>query len=286
MTRVWVLGGNGLVGEALKKIAGQELTFLSRAEFDLLNPPPKLPFAEGDTIVDLVPPPYPRDSVQIKPFEYHNQFTRPHCEFISKALKTGIKKYLFFGSGGTAYGIGKPGYLFKETDLTAPISAYGESKLMVEDFLLKEGNLHPCSIMIFRPSNIFNSHPTSPLQKGLIGIFKKRVESNMPLQIFGDLSIAKDYVSSEDVAVATMLALRKNISGIFNLGSGKVSSLGEIISAFERSLGRETKKEFLPGITNDVTWFGLDISKIQNELGFSPKVDVIKWIETNTSPQS
>lgn len=286
MTKVWVLGGNGLVGEALKKTAGEHLTFLTRAQLDLLSPPSQLPFAEGDTIVDLVPPPFTRNSVNVQPLEYHNQFTGPHCEFISKALQTGIKKYLFFGSGGTAYGNGKPGFFFKETDLTAPISTYGESKIMVEDFLLKQGKSHPCSIIIFRPSNIFNCHPASPLQKGLIGVFKKRIESNLPLQIFGDLSIAKDYVASKDVADAVMAAVTKDVSGIFNLGSGKVYSIGDIVAAFEKAWGREAQKEFLPGIPNDVTWFGLDIKKIQNELEFSPKIDVINWIETNTNPQS
>ncbi len=283
MTKVWVLGGNGLVGEALRKTAGAKLTFVFRDQLDLLNPPLQLPFAKGDTIIDLVPPPYPRESLNLKPSEYHEQFTRPHCEFISMALKSGIKKYIFFSSGGTAYGIGAQGKFFKETDPTAPISSYGESKIMVEDFLMKQGQSDPSSVVIFRPSNIFNSNPASPLQKGLIGIFKKKMESNLPLQIFGDLSIAKDYVSSEDVAEAVMLAVRKDVSGIFNLGSGKVYSLGDIIAAFERSWGREAKKEFLPRFPNDVLFFGLDISKIQNELEFSPKIDVIKWIETNTN---
>ncbi len=286
MTKVWVLGGNGLVGEALKKTAGEQLTFLSRAQFDLLRPPHNLPFGKGDIIVDLVPPPFPRESLHVQPSEYHNQFTEPHCDFISRALQTGIKKYLYFASGGTAYGIGGSGEFFKETDRLAPISAYGESKIIVEDHLLKQGQLYPCSIIIFRPSNIFNSDPASPLQKGLIGVFKKRMESNLPLQIFGDLSIAKDYVASEDVADVVMTAIRKDVNGIFNLGSGKVYTIGDIIAAFEKSWGRVAEKEFLPRVPNDVTWFGLDISKIQNELGFSPKIDVINWIETNTNPQS
>ena len=96
MTKVWVLGGNGLVGEALKKSAGEQLTFLARAQFDLLKPPLHLPFAKGDIIVDLVPPPFPRESLNILPSDYHDQFTKPHCEFVARAMQSGIKKYLFF----------------------------------------------------------------------------------------------------------------------------------------------------------------------------------------------
>lgn len=275
-TRCWVLGGTGLIGRAIQRLAATapelEFHFLGRREFDLKRTPTFAAARGGDLVVDLVPGLFPRDSEEMSAASYHDQFTSPHVELVRDLKYRGLKKFIYVSSGGTVYGHNPAKRPFKEDDPLAPVSRYGESKV-----LLERAAAAPNTI-ILRPSNVFSTDPGSGRPRGVVGTFMELVRQGKPLSIFGSLDIIKDYVSDRDLARMIILCLQAERSGIYNVGAGVPISLGQIVSAFEAAAQRPLPLEFRPSYGNDVTWFCLDSSKAMNELGFVPQDQVLEWI--------
>lgn len=275
MIKCWVLGGNGLVGQSLKDWSSSqkdiEYVFLSRSDFELGNKLPEI--KEGEIVVDLIPCPAPRVHPNMDRLEYHRQFTEPHLKMLEGLKQIKIKKLVFLSSGGTVYGKSKDNEIFKENHELKPISTYGESKLKQEQLVSTFK-----SFVILRPSNIFNSNINSKIQRGVIGTFLQKFRAHDKIEIFGNIEIEKDYISSKDMAQAIHLACLSPNNGIFNIGSGETTSLSEIINAFEKTFQYVIEKIEHPYFENDVLHFRLDISSARDKLGFGPKDKVVEWI--------
>lgn len=281
MKNIWVLGSNGLVGEALKKNSSNtndySFHFLERKDFEIGNTN-TVPFKEGDIVVDLVPSPFPREELNLTREEYHQRFTDKHLAFIELAIKSGLDKYIFLSSGGTIYGDNPNKVNFIETDQLNPVSFYGESKKIIEDFLIKITGTHHTNYTILRCSNIFNADAGSLKQTGLIGVYLNRFRNKQTIDVFGDEGISKDYIANSDVADAILSVLQKGNNEVFNIGTGKSYSITNIINAFEKSFNQKAVISYKASIRNDVKKFVLNSDKANGILNFKAKVDVIDWI--------
>jgi len=285
---IWILGGHGLIGEALKKVIHhQDMLFKvpTRAEFEL-GRSDHLVLSKNDFIIDLIPSPAPRIFPGLSYEEYHLRFIKPHLEFIQRSVRAGIKKYIYVSSGGSIYGRTDNQTPLTEKDILNPVSYYGMAKKLEEETLIYQSLANKSAFLILRPSNVFNSDTRSLRQTGLIGILKTKFENKEPIDLLGPVSIAKDYIANSDVAEAILSAIRSEHSGIYNIGSGRTYTIGEIVSAFEKSFQFVAIKNQRPMLDNDVPWFCLDTKKAHSELNFKAQVDVIHWIESNTNPQS
>lgn len=284
--KIWVLGGSGLLGNALKSLVDSQNSkwnFPTREQIDINVHNQILPFSQEDTVVDLVPPAYVRESQNLTNDEYHQRYTNPHLDFITRVCNSGVKKYIFVSSGGSVYGKKQNRIPFSESDNLNPISFYGESKMLQEKKLSAEASKNNVLYSILRPSNIFNENFESPIQKGLVGTMLKKIIVGEAVDIFGTTSIAKDYVASSDVAQAIFKSIDYNQNGIFNIGFGKTTSILEIIEAFEYRFKTKVSLNLKPFNNQDVDWFALDVSKAHSILDFKAKIDLIKCIGSNTN---
>jgi UDP-glucose 4-epimerase len=173
------------------------------------------------------------------------------------AQKTGAK--VIFTSSAAIYGnLG----ICKEDSECKPISQYGTSKLKAENFLKKE---LPESFIV-RPFNIYG-----PGGKSVINEFAKKIPNYKPVRIFGNGMQTRDYVFVDDVADALILGLAN--SGIFNVGTGRESSLLEIIDIFHTITKAKPEYKFELPNDKEIKRSRADISKIK-ELGWEPKTNL------------
>jgi UDP-glucose 4-epimerase len=96
-------------------------------------------------------------------------------------------------------------------------------------------------------------------------------------KIFGDGKTSMDFVFSEDIARANVLAARSDVSDeVFNVASGTETTLLGLLEALLRVTGRtEVEPEFLPErAVNPVPRRLADIGKAENKLGFRARVDL------------
>jgi len=109
-----------------------------------------------------------------------------------------------------------------------PISTYGFSKMEGEKlvFSFKEAGKIPRTVCL-RFFNVFGEGQ-NPAYAGVITKFAERITLNLPPVIYGDGEQTRDFISVNDVASAIMIAARSDISGTFNVATGRAVSIREL----------------------------------------------------------
>lgn len=185
----------------------------------------------------------------------------------------GIRRVVFFSSGGTVYG--NPETLpMREDHPLRPISSYGIVKVAVEHYLRMYGHLGRLDPLILRPSNPYGPRQSSAGGQGFIAAAIARARADEPLQIWGDGEVVRDYLYIDDLVDLAIRAAASDACGTFNAGSGDGHSLNTIRAAIERVAGRAMRVEHLPGRGFDVREVRLDISAARERFGWAPTVDL------------
>src|SRR3989344_8654740 len=131
-------------------------------------------------------------------------------------VKKKIKK-LIHSSSVTVYGKPKRRIAYERSPLN-PIIVYGVSKLTAEKYCRMFVKLHGLEITMLRYASVYGPGLT---QYTALPIFIEKAQKNDNIFLFGDGSRSQDYVYIDDVVEANILAAQKNITGTFNIGSGR-----------------------------------------------------------------
>jgi CDP-paratose 2-epimerase len=188
---------------------------------------------------------------------------------ILRVCKTAGTKYFCFASGNNVYGA-KKGIPFKETDAPAPESQnwYGVTKycgeLMVADIL--DGTMTAYSII--RIGDIYG-----PQQK--TGTLLKTVVENIinaqPQRLYGTGDRIRDYIYIDDVVEGLKHIMGRRMTGIYNLATGKGTSVSEIISTAEKISKCRENTVAVKVEKEDHSKVVLDVSKLE-EAGFKAQI--------------
>ena len=207
--------------------------------------------------------------------------------FLRAAVEAGIGQVVFISSGGTVYG--RPVSLpIKETHPTDPICSYGITKLSIEKYLAMFELLHGMGCVIFRVANLYGERQR-PGAQGAIAAFMQKVLKGLPIEIWGDGSVVRDYIHIQDLidVLAKGLEYRGN-HRVFNVGSGEGRSLNEVIESLRRVTGRPIECHYKESRSLDVPKSVLDIGLAKRELSWNPNVAFSdglertwKWFKAN-----
>lgn len=228
-----------------------------------------------------------------KPVEYYSNNLISTCNLLTLMKEFNVKK-LVFSSSATVYGVPDRVPL-KETDpVKSATNPYGETKVMIEriisDYCAADKSMNAVLLRYFNP---IGAHPS-----GLLGEDPNGIPNNlMPyicqvaigklkcLRVYGDDyptpdgSGIRDYIHVVDLAlghVATIKKLEENPGlVIYNLGTGKGTSVLEMISAFEKATGVKIPYEIVGRRAGDVAENYAECDKAKNELGWVAKYNVI-----------
>jgi UDP-glucose 4-epimerase len=112
-----------------------------------------------------------------------------------------------------------------------------------------------------------------------VAVFLGLVKEGKPLTIWGDGTITRDYIYIGDVVPMLIKALQaRTPSRVFNLGSGEGTSLHDLTTIIEAVTSRDVTVRYSEKRSIDVPTNVLDISRVQGELGFRPKVPLREGI--------
>ena len=132
----------------------------------------------------------------------------------------GVKKVVFFSSGGTVYGKAAACPLCEDTP-TDPITSYGIQKLTIEKLLFLYHHMYGFDYRIIRLANPYGPYQRPNGVLGAVTTFTYKALKHEPITVYGDGSVVRDFLYIDD-AVRGILNI---VSGdaqdrIFNLGSG------------------------------------------------------------------
>lgn len=178
----------------------------------------------------------------------------------------GVKRIVAASTGGAILGDVEPPV--HERMAPQPTSPYGASKLMLEGYLSAYSNSYALSTCALRFSNIYG--PRSFHKGSVVAHFYKQILDGEKLVVYGDGSQTRDYLFVSDLVQAIWIAAQSPAQGAFQLGSGKPTTLNQLLDAMRTVTGLDLDvvyQEFRAGEVRD-TW--CDISKARAGFGFDP----------------
>lgn len=241
-----------------------------------------------------------------KPLEYYSNNIIGTLTILEAMKKHGCKK-IVFSSSATVYGMNNP-VPYKEDYPTSATNPYGYTKVMIEQILLDLCNSDTeTGAMLLRYFNPIGAH-----ESGLIGEDPNGIPNNLlpyvaqvasgkleQLSVFGDDydtpdgTGVRDYIHVVDLARGHLSAvefiLKDTGAHAVNLGTGKGSSVLDIVNAFEKASGRKLNKKFAARRAGDIAVCYADTEKAKTMLRWQAEFDIEKmcadsWNFTQKNP--
>ena len=201
----------------------------------------------------------------------------PTLRLLELCRAAGVRRMVFASSGGTVYGI--PAEVpTPEGAPTAPLSAYGINKLMVEHYLGLYGRLHGLEHQVLRIANPYGPGQSPFRQQGVVAAMLHRALSGSAVEVWGGGGVTRDFIHVDDVATAFVAAaLYDGPHRVMNVGSGRGRSLDQVVADVAAAAGRPGLQVVRkPGRPADVPVSILDCGLIQRETGWQAQVG---WID-------
>ena len=212
-------------------------------------------------------------------FEVNARGTLNVCE-AARAVRAAV---VFASTGGALYGNGAP--LPTPEDFVArPLAPYGASKLAGEAYVSTWGRLHGLPNVVLRLGNVYGPRQNPHGEAGVVAIFSDRLLAAQGPVVYGHGRPTRDYVHAHDVSRAFVLAAEAGRPGTFNVGSGRETSVAEVLALLQEAAGTSLEAEERPLRPGELERSALDPGRIRADLGWKPEVtlraglaDTFRW---------
>ena len=227
-----------------------------------------------------------------KPIEYYHNNMENTLVLVDVMRNHGCKS-IIFSSSSTVYGDPDSLPLTEESPKKPATNPYGWTKWMIEQILTDLHTADPeWNVVLLRYFNPIGAHPS-----GLIGEDPKGIPNNLvpyvaqvavgklaAVQVYGndyptpDGTGVRDYIHVVDLARGHVAALnwmngREGVE-VFNLGTGKGSSVLEVVAAFSKACGKELPYVIRERRGGDIAANWCDASKAERMLGWKAQYDI------------
>ncbi len=226
-----------------------------------------------------------------KPLKYYENNVGGTINLLESMKKYGVKK-IIFSSSATVYG--DQGVAELTEDMTTGVgitNPYGETKHVIEEMLKDVAEAEPdLEVTILRYFNPIGAH-----KSGLIGEDPNDIPNNlMPiimkvstgeikeLMVYGDDydtpdgTGMRDYIHVVDLVKGHIAAIEKMEPGvsIYNLGTGKATSVLEMIAAFEKASGKKLPYKIVERRAGDLAEIYANPERATKELGWKAELTI------------
>jgi UDP-glucose 4-epimerase len=289
----------------IKKITGKDFKFYQTDMLDFDGMAKIFSENKIDAVIHFAGLKAVGESVS-KPLEYYHNNIAGTLELLRAMRQYGCKK-IVFSSSATVYGMNNP-VPYKEDYPTSATNPYGYTKVMIEQILKDICHADKeWSAVLLRYFNPIGAHSS-----GLIGEDPNGIPNNLfpyiaqvatgklpKLNVYGndyptpDGTGVRDYIHVVDLAKGHLCALdyamKHSGAEAVNLGTGKGSSVLEVVAAFEKACGKAIPKEFAPRRAGDIATCYADTSKAKELFGWSAKYNLDQmcadgWNFTKNNP--
>ena len=197
------------------------------------------------------------------------------------AMERAEVERLVFSSSAAVYGEPDENPV-RETTPQRPINPYGETKLYGEHLIRaaeRAGRVRAVSLRYFNVAGAARPELSDRVALNVIPMVIEKIVADEPPRIFGDDyptpdgTCIRDYVHVLDLAEAHLVALDaladgRALSPVYNIGTGRGSSVAEVIASVGRACGRPLAPAVHPRRPGDPAAIVADASRARDELGW------------------
>jgi UDP-glucose 4-epimerase len=199
-------------------------------------------------------------------------------ELFRACSEAGVRRVVFASTGGAIYG-DQDVRTFSEQSPTLPVSPYAIGKLAIENYLRYFRRKFGLDSISVRISNPYGPRQNPDKRQGVIPIFLRRLADGLPVTVYGDGSMVRDYVYVADVAAMVAdVATGDPRHDLYNLGSARGTSLGEIIHEIAAVTGRELDCRYEPAPSTYVDHVTLATERFEAEFASRPTTSLAEGI--------
>jgi UDP-glucose 4-epimerase len=282
---ITVFGGNGFIGSHVVDLllkAQHTVTVFGRSHERFRSPLPGVRYVLGDfddeekiakalqhteVVLHLITSTIPQTSNEEPVYDIQSNLINT-VKLLNQCVASGVKKVVYLSSGGTVYGIPTT-YPVTESHETNPICSYGIVKLAVEKYLHLYHHLYNLNYVVLRASNPYGERQDPSGRQGVISVFLGRALRHLPVTLWGDGNVVRDYVYVKDLARACVLSAHPDIKNtILNIGSSQGTSLNEILDIIQDITGDNIQIERKAPRALDVPKLILDAHRASEQLNW------------------
>ncbi|WP_163398561.1 UDP-glucose 4-epimerase GalE [Flavobacterium fluviatile] len=233
------------------------------------------------------------ESVQNPLLYYENNINS--LVYILQELQQKPEANFIFSSSCTVYGQAEKMPIAESTSIQPAMSPYGNTKQIGEEIITDVTKVSNLNAILLRYFNPIGAHPSNEIGELPLGvpqnlvpfITQTGVGLRKELSVYGndyptpDGTCVRDYIHVVDLAKAHVIAMQRLINKtnadkleIFNLGTGKGSSVLEVITAFEKASGQKLPYKIVERREGDVTEAYANTDKANNVLGWKTQLSL------------
>ncbi|RNA62147.1 UDP-glucose 4-epimerase GalE [Chryseobacterium nematophagum] len=238
---------------------------------------------------------------QLKPMDYYENNLFSLINILQEFKSRNISNFIF-SSSCTVYGQADTMPINEDTPLKAPESVYGKTKQMGEEMLRDFAKAYRRKVSLLRYFNPIGAHPSIKIGELPAGIPNNLVPYvtqtaagiREKLSIWGndypteDGTAIRDYVYVVDLAKAHVAALEKLLTNdseeavidIYNLGTGKGSSVLDVVNAFEIANNVKVPYQICDRREGDITVVYANADRAENELKWKSETSLQEALRT------
>lgn len=150
--------------------------------------------------------------------------------------RAALKQVVFASTGGAMYGE-QTAFPADEGHPAQPLSPYGVAKLAVERYLYFYHREYGLDAIALRYANVYGPRQNPHGEAGVVAIFLDRLLADREAVINGDGLQTRDYAYVADVVAANVAALGRPGFGIYNVGTGRETTVVELYGLLAAALG-------------------------------------------------
>jgi UDP-glucose 4-epimerase len=195
------------------------------------------------------------------------------------AARDNYVKKVVFASSCAIYGnpLKRP---IKESAIPDPLTPYALSKLVGEYYCQVFNKIYNLSTVSLRYFNVYGLHqdPAGDYA-AVIPKFINQIFDSRPPPIYGDGKQTRDFIFVADVVRANILAVERDVTGVFNIASGRQTSINDLANGIIEIAEKNIKPVYHAPRPGDIKYSLADISKIKNH-GYEPKITLEEGLRT------
>ena len=229
-----------------------------------------------------------------QPLKYYENNISTLVYLLQEMVKSKVNNFIF-SSSCTVYGQADELPITENAPIKLAESPYGNTKQIGEEIISDTTKVSDLNAIALRYFNPIGAHKSVKIGELPIGVPQNLIPFvtqtaagiRQELSVFGDDyptndgTAVRDYIHVVDLAKAHIAALRRLIHGknkekmeFFNVGTGKGSSVLDVIKAFEKVSNKKLNYKIVGRREGDITSAYADISFANKELGWQTKLDL------------
>lgn len=221
--------------------------------------------------------------------------------YLLQELQQKPEAHFIFSSSCTVYGQAESMPITEYASIQTAMSPYGNTKQIGEEIITDVAKVSSINAILLRYFNPIGAHPSIEIGELPIGVPQNLVPFitqtgyglRNELSVYGndyptpDGTAIRDYIHVVDLAKAHVIAMQRLINKqnnkkveTFNLGTGKGSSVLEVIAAFEKVSGKKLPYKIVERREGDITSAYANTEKANKILGWTAQSSLEEAMES------